>query len=325
MEWVPHAAGGRVLTSQELLEFFDEFQGEQHISEARLYSVEEEGDASLASGSFRLKGGGGISDFQIHFVYEFEDERLVRASTYATQADALDAIARRRRRVTALLHERFPALRETVPHLRLGEPPSPVRRLRALATGPGPEVWLKDDGAYGAPHGGNKVRKLEWILPDVEARGRRTIVTVGGLAHEPRAGHGGLGARAGAAHGACAGRPAARRSRAQPGGAHPALGCARLPDPREVPHLSGGALDTPAPHGPPRPPAALLPDRRRVLAARLPGLRGGRAGTGASRSRAASCPSPRTSSWRSGRAARRRAWRRAFGSPACAPAWWAWS
>jgi D-cysteine desulfhydrase len=84
--------------------------------------------------------------------------------------------------VTALLHGRFPALRETVPHLRLGEPPSPVRRLRALAAGPGPDLWLKDDGAYGAPDGGNKVRKLEWILPDVEARGRRTIVTVGGLA-----------------------------------------------------------------------------------------------------------------------------------------------
>ncbi|MGH2979625.1 MAG: 1-aminocyclopropane-1-carboxylate deaminase/D-cysteine desulfhydrase [Solirubrobacterales bacterium] len=84
--------------------------------------------------------------------------------------------------MNALLHGRFPALRDTIPHLRLGQPPSPVRRVRALATGPGSEVWLKDDGAYGAPHGGNKVRKLEWILPDVEARGRRTIVTVGGLA-----------------------------------------------------------------------------------------------------------------------------------------------
>jgi D-cysteine desulfhydrase len=82
--------------------------------------------------------------------------------------------------VTALLHERFPGLR--IPHVRLGRSPSPVRRLEALAPGPGPEVWLKDDGAYGAPHGGNKVRKLEWILPDVEARGRDTIVTVGGLA-----------------------------------------------------------------------------------------------------------------------------------------------
>jgi hypothetical protein len=41
----------RVLTSQELLAFFREFQGEQHIAEARLYSVEEEGDTVLASGS----------------------------------------------------------------------------------------------------------------------------------------------------------------------------------------------------------------------------------------------------------------------------------
>ena len=84
--------------------------------------------------------------------------------------------------MSSLLHERFPALRETIPHLRLGQPPSPVRRLQASMPSGGPEVWLKDDGVYGAPHGGNKVRKLEWILPDVEARGRRTIVTVGGLA-----------------------------------------------------------------------------------------------------------------------------------------------
>lgn len=82
--------------------------------------------------------------------------------------------------MTALLHERFPGLR--IPHVRLGRSPSPVRRLEALAPAPGPDVWLKDDGAYGAPDGGNKVRKLEWILPDVEARGREVIVTVGGLA-----------------------------------------------------------------------------------------------------------------------------------------------
>ena len=94
MEWIPHAAGGRVLTSEELLAFFREFQGEQHISEARLYSAEEAGETILASGSFRLKGGGGISDFQIHIVYEFDDERLVRATTYPTQADARDAIER---------------------------------------------------------------------------------------------------------------------------------------------------------------------------------------------------------------------------------------
>jgi ketosteroid isomerase-like protein len=95
VEWIPHAAGGRVLTSKELLDFYQAFQGERHIASARLYSVDPEGDLVLASGSFRLKGGGGISEFQIHFVYEFEEGRLVRAHTYGTRAEALEAIARR--------------------------------------------------------------------------------------------------------------------------------------------------------------------------------------------------------------------------------------
>ena len=95
VEWMPHAALGRVLTSRELLEFFEQFQGERHIAEARLYSVGAEGDdVVVASGSFRLKGGGGISEFQIHFVYQFEQGRLVCGSTYATRAEALAASAR---------------------------------------------------------------------------------------------------------------------------------------------------------------------------------------------------------------------------------------
>jgi D-cysteine desulfhydrase len=53
-----------------------------------------------------------------------------------------------------------------------------VRQLAGLAD----DVWLKDDSAYGSIYGGNKVRKLEWVLPDVLARGRRTIITVGALA-----------------------------------------------------------------------------------------------------------------------------------------------
>ena len=43
-------------------------------------------------------------------------------------------------------------------------------------------MWLKDDGRYGdGPWGGNKVRKLEWILPDARRRGRGTILTFGAL------------------------------------------------------------------------------------------------------------------------------------------------
>lgn len=80
----------------------------------------------------------------------------------------------------ALLHERLPALRESLPFVRLGEGPSPVRRLEGVDAGD-VGVWVKDEGAYGESWGGNKVRKLEWVLPDVRRRGRKTVLTFGAL------------------------------------------------------------------------------------------------------------------------------------------------
>lgn len=83
------------------------------------------------------------------------------------------------RRLTgeALLHERFPELRERLPFVRLGEAPSPVRRVEVGDA----ELWVKDEGSYGGPWGGNKVRKLEWVLPDVRRRRRQTVLTFGAL------------------------------------------------------------------------------------------------------------------------------------------------
>jgi D-cysteine desulfhydrase len=49
------------------------------------------------------------------------------------------------------------------------------------APGLGPDVWVKDDARSAAPWGGNKPRKLEWVLADARARGRRTILTFGGI------------------------------------------------------------------------------------------------------------------------------------------------
>jgi D-cysteine desulfhydrase len=58
----------------------------------------------------------------------------------------------------------------------LSERPTPVREL------PGLGLWVKEDGAFGAGGwGGNKVRKLEWLIPDTRRRGRRSILTFGGL------------------------------------------------------------------------------------------------------------------------------------------------
>jgi D-cysteine desulfhydrase len=78
-------------------------------------------------------------------------------------------------------------LRVALPHIRLGSAPTPVRRLASLerlgggAEAAGTQIWLKDDGVFGGAWGGNKARKLEWILPDVRRRRRRTIFTIGAL------------------------------------------------------------------------------------------------------------------------------------------------
>ncbi len=78
--------------------------------------------------------------------------------------------------MTSYLHQRFPALVETIPHLALSERPTPVRELGGLG------VWVKEDGSFGSGGwGGNKVRKLEWLIPDARRRGRRSILTFGGL------------------------------------------------------------------------------------------------------------------------------------------------
>ncbi|MFE9581858.1 1-aminocyclopropane-1-carboxylate deaminase/D-cysteine desulfhydrase [Nocardia sp. NPDC006044] len=78
----------------------------------------------------------------------------------------------------SLLHKRFPDLADTLPYLRLGTAPTPVR---PLDVGTAAALWCKDDSVYGdGGWGGNKVRKLEWLLPEAHRRGARTILTVGG-------------------------------------------------------------------------------------------------------------------------------------------------
>ena len=67
-----------------------------------------------------------------------------------------------------------------LPHVRLGTSPTPVRRLDGIDVDA--EVWIKDEGRYGdGAWGGNKVRKLEWIIPEAHRRGRSTLFTVGGI------------------------------------------------------------------------------------------------------------------------------------------------
>lgn len=72
----------------------------------------------------------------------------------------------------SLLRRRFPGA--DLPWVRLGRGPTPVREMDGF--------WVKDEGAFGSgAWGGNKVRKLEWILPDLQRRRRSTLLTVGGI------------------------------------------------------------------------------------------------------------------------------------------------
>jgi 1-aminocyclopropane-1-carboxylate deaminase len=72
---------------------------------------------------------------------------------------------------------------EDFPRYPLTFGPSPVHRLaRLTAHLGGAEVWAKrEDVSSGLAYGGNKVRKLEYLVPDVLASGADTLVTVGGV------------------------------------------------------------------------------------------------------------------------------------------------
>ncbi|MBK5233195.1 MAG: pyridoxal-phosphate dependent enzyme [Thermoleophilia bacterium] len=79
------------------------------------------------------------------------------------------------------LHELFPKLEDSLPWIPLGAAPTPLRPLPGLTDGPA-EVWLKDESGFGdGGWGGNKVRKLEWLIPEAKRRGKSTILTVGGI------------------------------------------------------------------------------------------------------------------------------------------------
>jgi D-cysteine desulfhydrase len=65
--------------------------------------------------------------------------------------------------------------------VRLGNAPTPVRELNALGDEGGvAPVWVKDDGSY-SDVGGNKARKLEWLLADARRRRKRSVITGGAL------------------------------------------------------------------------------------------------------------------------------------------------
>jgi 1-aminocyclopropane-1-carboxylate deaminase/D-cysteine desulfhydrase-like pyridoxal-dependent ACC family enzyme len=62
--------------------------------------------------------------------------------------------------------------------LPLGKYPTALEHARGLSN-PDADLWLKHDGRTHEVYGGNKVRKLEWLLADARTRGAGRLLTVG--------------------------------------------------------------------------------------------------------------------------------------------------
>lgn len=72
----------------------------------------------------------------------------------------------------------YPRLKDALPHIALGIFPTPVERLPSLGTGVD-RLYIKRDDLSGSVYGGNKVRKLEFLLADAQRGGAREVMTVG--------------------------------------------------------------------------------------------------------------------------------------------------
>jgi len=78
------------------------------------------------------------------------------------------------------LFSQFPALEKKISHVPLGRFPTPIIRLGQMEKiFKGGIFYLKNDGASGALYGGNKIRKLEYLLGDVLQKKAKEILTFG--------------------------------------------------------------------------------------------------------------------------------------------------
>jgi len=67
------------------------------------------------------------------------------------------------------------------PRLRLANYPTPLEKLVNLSKDEGYQIFVKRDDTIGPGLGGNKTRKLEYLLADAQIKGARKLVTFGGL------------------------------------------------------------------------------------------------------------------------------------------------
>jgi D-cysteine desulfhydrase len=79
------------------------------------------------------------------------------------------------------LFRAHPSLAQHIPWTSLGDLQTPVEDLGFFLGLPEGKLWVKRDDLTSRLYGGNKVRKLEHLLEDARLRGRKSLITIGGL------------------------------------------------------------------------------------------------------------------------------------------------
>lgn len=71
---------------------------------------------------------------------------------------------------------------DTIPRIPLAHLPTPLEAAPRLGAAIGlPGLWMKRDDCTGLAMGGNKARKLEYLMADAQARGADVVLTTGGV------------------------------------------------------------------------------------------------------------------------------------------------
>jgi len=78
-----------------------------------------------------------------------------------------------------IINQYFPGLEE-VPWICLGEYPTGIEKLENMGEARGfSNLYIKRDDLANPVYGGNKVRKLEYVLADAREKGKKTLITLG--------------------------------------------------------------------------------------------------------------------------------------------------
>ncbi len=78
------------------------------------------------------------------------------------------------------IFKKYPTLKESLPHIPIGTFPTPVIQLHGLEKKLGKKgIFCKQDCFSSTPYGGNKVRKLEFLLGQAKKENASEIITFG--------------------------------------------------------------------------------------------------------------------------------------------------